>query len=222
MFRRRKQHPALQRIGYLIWPRTGWSRAFTYLWHRIARLRGTPHGIAAGLASGAAVSFTPFLGMHFILAAITGFLTRGNFFAAMVGTGVGNPWTFPLIWLWTYHLGVRMLGGDVVEGVKPNFLELFTGIPVFLAKAFLRFELDMVIFQKIWVIWAPMFVGCVPTFFLVWIGTYILAKPFLAAYHAQRVARRGRRRKREREARAQLEDDRKSALAISNTKEMEQ
>lgn len=205
MFKRRKQHPVLQRLAYLIWPRTGWSRAMTYLWHRIARLRGTPHSIAAGLASGAAVSFTPMVGIHFVLAALTGSLTRGNLIAAMIGTGVGNPWTFPFIWIWIYHLGRKILGQGDVAG-NPDFLALFTGLPVFLLKMLVSFEVDIVFFQKIWVIWAPMAVGGIPTFFAAWIAAYLVTKPLLAAYQTQRIARRSRRRKRERAAREQAVD----------------
>jgi hypothetical protein len=206
MFKRRKQHPVLQRLGYLIWPRTGWSRAGLYIWHRIARLRGTPHSIAAGLASGAAVSFTPMVGIHFVLAAITGSLTRGNLIAAMIGTGVGNPWTFPFIWIWIYHLGRKILGQGDAAG-NPDFLALFTGLPVFLLKMLVSFEVDIVFFHKIWVVWAPMAVGAIPTFFAAWIAAYLVTKPLLAAYQTQRIARRSRRRKRERAAREQAADD---------------
>ncbi|MDH3231800.1 MAG: DUF2062 domain-containing protein, partial [Alphaproteobacteria bacterium] len=95
MFRRRTQQPVHHRVSNLIWPRMGWGRVFMYLWHRVGRLHGTPHSISAGFASGAAVSFTPFVGVHFILAALTSWFSRGNIVAGLIGTAVGNPWTFP-------------------------------------------------------------------------------------------------------------------------------
>lgn len=214
MFKRRNQRPVHHRLGNLIWPRTGWARALTYLWHRIARMRGTPHSIAAGIASGAAVSFTPFVGIHFLLAAVTGFLTRGNFIASMIGTGAGNPWTFPFIWVWIYQLGLNMSGGRDTAAGDPDFLGLFTGLPVFLMKALVSFEVDTTIFQTIWAIWWPMLLGSIPTFAMVWLATYLVLKPLLAAYQTQRIARRGRRRRKQRLAREHDKADGDISLAV--------
>ena len=66
---------------------------------RLKRLQGTPYSIATGFACGVAISFTPFIGFHMILAALTAWLIRGNIIASAIGTIVGNPWTFPFIWL---------------------------------------------------------------------------------------------------------------------------
>ena len=41
-------------------------------------MSGTPYYIAAGLASGGAVSFTPLIGLHFVLGAILAFVLRGS------------------------------------------------------------------------------------------------------------------------------------------------
>ncbi|MCK5621488.1 MAG: DUF2062 domain-containing protein, partial [Alphaproteobacteria bacterium] len=105
MFRRRKQQPVHHKVGNLIWPQIGFRRSMTYVWHRVGRLHGTPHSIAGGFAAGAAVSFTPFVGSHFVLAVLISWLTRGNIVAGLLGTAIGNPWTFPFIWLWIYELG---------------------------------------------------------------------------------------------------------------------
>lgn len=214
MFKRRNLQPVFHRLGNLIWPRTGWARALRYLWHRIARLRGTPHSIAAGIASGAATSFTPFIGLHFVLAALTGFLTRGNFIASMIGTGAGNPWTFPLIWVWIYHLGLKMAGGDDTAVGDPDFIGLFIGLPAFLVKALVSFEVDADYFQTLWAIWWPMLLGSIPTFLMVWLATYLLLKPVLAAYQTQRIARRGRRRRKIRQARARIPASGELSLAV--------
>ncbi len=214
MFKRRTQQPVHHRLGNLIWPRTGWGRALRYLWHRIARLRGTPHSIAAGFASGAAVSFTPFIGLHFVLAALTGLLTRGNFIASMIGTGAGNPWTFPFIWVWIYHLGQKMAGSRDIAAQDPNFLGLFTGMPAFLVKALVSFEVDTAFLQTILAIWLPMLLGSVPTFLMVWLATYLVLKPLLAAYQTQRIARRSRRRRKKRQARMRDQADGEMSLAV--------
>ena len=70
---------------------------------------GTPSSIASGFASGIAASFTPFLGLHFILAGALAMLFRGNVLASAIGTFFGNPWTFILIWLADYEVGLGVI-----------------------------------------------------------------------------------------------------------------
>lgn len=77
---------------------------------RLSRLRVCPHRLSLGFAAGAFASFTPLIGFHFILAMGLAFVLRANVLASAVGTVVGNPVTFPLIWLATHQLGSRMLG----------------------------------------------------------------------------------------------------------------
>ncbi len=91
----------------------GWYRYLTFLWIRLNRLRATPHAIALGFAFGAFSSFTPFMGFHFLVCGLLAYLFRANLIAAAVGTVVGNPLTFPLIWYSIYWVGATMLG-DVV------------------------------------------------------------------------------------------------------------
>ncbi len=78
--------------------------------HRLARIPGTSYAIAAGFASGAAVSFTPFIGLHFLMAALLAWIIGGNILTSAMGTAVGNPWTFPFIWIAIYHVGCWLLG----------------------------------------------------------------------------------------------------------------
>jgi uncharacterized protein (DUF2062 family) len=106
MFRRRKPLSALKQLRAVIWPERGFRRLFSYLFQRIIRLPGTPASIASGFASGVAASFTPFLGLHFILAGALALLFRGNVLASAIGTFFGNPWTFVLIWLADYEVGL--------------------------------------------------------------------------------------------------------------------
>lgn len=87
----------------------GLRRVLSYYKRRMARLPGTPHSIAAGFAAGAAVSFTPFMGFHFVLGALLAWSLRGNLIASALGTAVGNPWTFPFIWYVIYELGASVL-----------------------------------------------------------------------------------------------------------------
>ncbi|WP_245495725.1 DUF2062 domain-containing protein [Rhizobium ruizarguesonis] len=73
-------------------------------------MKATPHAVAAGVAAGVAVSCTPFLGFHFIMAFCLAFILRGNMIAAALGTGFGNPLTFPLIFAAAYRIGIFLLG----------------------------------------------------------------------------------------------------------------
>ena len=109
MFRRRKPLSALKKLRAMIWPERGFRRLFSYIFQRIIRLPGTPASIASGFASGIAASFTPFLGLHFILAGALAMLFRGNVLASAIGTFFGNPWTFILIWLADYEVGLGVI-----------------------------------------------------------------------------------------------------------------
>jgi len=192
MFKRRTHQPVHHKVGNLIWPQIGFRRSVSYVWHRVGRLHGTPHSIAGGFAAGAAVSFTPFVGGHFVLAALLSGLTRSNIVAGLLGTVVGNPWTFPFIWIWTYELGRRMGAGNNLTG-DPNFIAIFTDLPGVVVKALISFDLDSAYFDNVWAVLWPMMVGSIPTFFLVWLVFYLVLKPLVAAYQAKRIARRRRK-----------------------------
>jgi len=115
MFRRRKSLSINEKIQAIIWPKKGFNRVLNYLVQRLLRLSGSSYSIAAGFACGAAVSFTPFIGFHFVLAIVLASLIRANILAAIFGTAIGNPWTFPFIFVLLHRVGVSimpMLGWD--------------------------------------------------------------------------------------------------------------
>ncbi len=184
MFRRHKKPPVHQQVGYFFWPRTGWRRAAKYLFHRVARIPGPPYSIAAGFACGAAISFTPFIGLHLVLAALLAFIMRANIVASAIGTVVGNPWTFPFIWIWIYELGSSMIG-DGSSAEHLDFFALFGAI----VQASLRLDL-VYLGETVWPVWRLMLIGSIPTFFLVWIATYLPLKWAVEKYQARRLERR--------------------------------
>ena len=96
MFRRRTPLSLLQQLRAFIWPKRGFSRVVRYLTRRIMRMPGTPYSIACGVACGAAISFTPFIGFHIILACAICVALGGNVIAALFGSAIGNPLTFPM------------------------------------------------------------------------------------------------------------------------------
>lgn len=110
MFQRRVALHPIRKLREALWPSIGWRRATIYVWRRIWRLSGTPHTIAVGIAAGTFMSFTPFLGFHIVMAMLITWVFRGNLVAAAFGTLVGNPFTYPPIWLATYDLGNWMIG----------------------------------------------------------------------------------------------------------------
>jgi uncharacterized protein len=158
-----------------LWPHIGWRRTGAYLFKRVTRLSGTPHSIAAGVACGVAISFTPFIGFHFLGALLLCLLVRGNYVAAAVGTLVGNPWTLPFMWLAAYKLGHALMGGRLaqMEPVQPGNLWSFAEVGA--------------------VFW-PTVVGCLPLAVIGALATYFPLMRMIAAYQRERQRRHARRR----------------------------
>lgn len=143
VFKRRDRRPLWKVLADSFWPRGGWSRAATYVKHRLHRLPDPPHRIARGIMAGVFVVFTPFYGLHFFMAAGLALLLRGNVVASLLGTFVGNPLTYVPIGVVCLQMGYailgrptlaedelsRSLGGkfvDAGEDLWTNFLSVFS------------------------------------------------------------------------------------------------
>lgn len=124
MFRRRIPLNIWQKIRQFAWPRTGWLRAIHYIRRRVLRLSAHPHTIALGLASGVFVSALPFVGIHLLLAAGLAWVMRANIIASAVGTAIGNPVTFPFIWLASFQTGQLILDRDASNPPPPDLLSI--------------------------------------------------------------------------------------------------
>jgi len=177
LFRRRKNLTLWQQFVGWLWPRSGLKRAWTYLFHRIGRMPGSTHNIAAGIASGAAVSFTPFLGLHFLLAFIVAWIVRGNFLASAIGTVVGNPWTFPFIFALTGQIGAFLLGQEVSAEVPPLSWDAMWHNPTEYFASFLP-----IVF--------PLLVGGIPVAVIVWLIFYVAFRSLISGYRESRERRR--------------------------------
>ena len=203
MFGRRHPLPIYRRVREFVWPSGGWHRASLYIAHRLRRLPGTPYRIAAGFACGAAISFTPFIGFHFVGAALLSILLRGSLLASAIGTVVGNPWTFPFIWAWIYALGQWLLGGEVVSE-----------LPAVLSLTYI-FE------RPLEVLW-PMTVGGIPTSVAAWFAFFWPVRGAVAEYqHVRhlRIRRKVRARLAKRDAIRLAERLRVAAAASRNQEE---
>ncbi|MFT6581446.1 MAG: hypothetical protein ACJAU6_001883 [Alphaproteobacteria bacterium] len=184
MFQRRHKLGLANQIGGYLWPRIGWRRAVRYFVHRLGRMPGTPHSIAAGFACGVAASFTPLVGLHILLAIIVSWLIGGSFLSAVLGTLAGNPWTFPFIWLWIYNLGLWL--GIAAADTEDLQFGVFFGD---LYDAALRMDVSYMIDQA-WPLLAPMLVGGAISGLVVWLAFYFFLKPVLKAYQNKALQRR--------------------------------
>jgi len=138
------------------------KRFTSYYWLRLARLPGTTYAISSGFACGAMVSFTPLLGLHFFLAIIFAFIIRGNFIAALFGTVLGNPLTFPFIWGLIYNIGAFIIS-------KPN-ANLTSDISIEL------------ILNETYEVFLPMLIGGGILALPIWFLTYIIMYSFISSY----------------------------------------
>ena len=167
MFKRRIPLPFHRQLKEVLWPRAGFRRSMRYVAHRLGRLPGTPYRIAAGFACGAAISFTPFIGFHILLAMLLALSIRGNLIASGIGTVVGNPWTFPLIWFWAYTFGHWLLG-----------LEGSGDLPDQMTFLYIR-DHPM---QVLW----PMTVGGIPTAIMAWMVFFLPMRRLVEEYQRAR------------------------------------
>ena len=188
MFKRRIQKTLGEKILGFFWPAIGWRRAWAYIMLRLARLPGSAYSIAGGFACGAAMSFTPFVGLHFVLSAILAWSIRANIIASVIGTAVGNPWTFPFIWTWLYQTGTWMVSGERLEGAaKPDFSEIFGNM----LQALVSWDAAYVLETAAPVFW-PMFVSSLPTTFVVWWVFYLPLNYTIQSYQNRRFRNRSR------------------------------
>lgn len=175
IFRRRTPADGWERARTFLWPRRSFARSAQYFQKRVLRLSATPHAVAAGVASGVFASFLPFMGLHFVIAAVVAFIIRGNMLASALGTAIGNPLTFPFIWGASYQLGRFFL-----YGTHPREIE-----PLHLGKALWNLE-----FAQLWnPLLKPMTAGGVPLGLLFGLVFYIVTRWATAAFQERRRRR---------------------------------
>lgn len=202
VFKRRTPRTYYQAVSESLYPRGGWRRAMWYVWHRLRRLPDPAHKISRGIACGIFVCFTPFFGLHFLIAAVLAWVINGNLMAALLSTFFGNPLTFPFIAAVSMELGSWMLGmppiplpfvvtafSDAAVELWRNLIAIFTtdtthwsGLGLFLDKVFM-----------------PYLVGGFLPGLATAMAFYFLSNPILAAYQKARVARLKKRFAKKRE-----------------------
>jgi uncharacterized protein (DUF2062 family) len=185
ILKRRKAVSVWRRVRNFFWPEIGFQRAAKYMGHKVNRITGSPHAIALGFAAGAFASFTPAIGFHFVLAAIIAWAIGANILASAIGTSVGNPLTFPFIWIGTHNVGSFLLG---VEGREDIALSGPEGGMA------LMFADPSAFFTELWaglepVFW-PMFIGSLPMGLACGAVFYFALKPMVRRYKLRRAKQR--------------------------------
>lgn len=187
LFKRRHPPSIQERVRVSLWPRRSWARSFRYVIQRIWRLNGTPRSIAVGCAAGVFISFTPFLGIHFILAGLIAWALGGNIIASALGTFFGNPLSFPFIWISTFKTGSWVLGTG--GHMKPHELqERFSR----LSEGLFSFSTDGVIsaMESLWPVIKPMAIGAVPLGLVASLISYVIVRKAVDSYQARAAKRK--------------------------------
>lgn len=219
IFKRRERAPLADRLREALYPRKGFWRGVEYIRKRMHRLPDSPHRIAVGFACGAFVSFTPFFGFHFFLAALLAWLLRGNVLASLFGTIVGNPLTFPFIsvsslWIGRWMLG-RYHGGSEFAAVTRAFAEALNSIEA-TVKSWFGYGPSMWdgILGFLDEVFLPYLIGGILPGLVTAVVCYWLIGPVVAAYQERRRRRLARRAEQRRE---QAMDEARAYLASDGT-----
>lgn len=132
------------------------------IFYKLREIKGSPKSVADGFVTGIAVSFTPFVGFHILIALLIAKTMKQSGLAATLGTIAGNPWTFPVIWYLIWHTGMLFLLKDMpAEPIHFSlfFKELFHALIMLDFKTFL---------SDIWPVFFPMLIGCIPFCAAIW------------------------------------------------------
>ena len=162
----------------------------------LKRLKGSPSELAVGLSSGIAVSFTPFIGLHALIALSLAWILRGSMAAALIGTLFGNPWTFPFLWYISIELG-NFFFENLSNGLGPekiNIFELKQEITtlilllknIFVSTNILEIQNNLASLKLIPI----MTVGSIPLVFVSWFISYFVFVKAFSSYHIRSKRRR--------------------------------
>ena len=134
----------------------------------------------AGLAVGGFISANPLLGTHILWAGLIVYFIGGNFLAAVAGTWVGNPFTFPFIWIATYSSGSLIMGGN---GRLSELPTLSFGLII---------DKPLELFQPVIL---PMLVGSLPVGLALGVATYYPSLWAIKIYQKRRGFRIEKKRR---------------------------
>ena len=142
------------------------KRASLFYFLKLVRVKDSQDKLAIGFACGSMVSFTPFIGFHFFLAVIFAYILRGNIVASLIGTFIGNPFTFPFIWIFIYKVGNIFFKNDQNFSLELTFQSLYDQ------------GYDILI---------PMLIGSLIVSIPVWFISYFTVKFLLSSFKKKKV-----------------------------------
>lgn len=191
VFKRRDRKPILRAVWEFLWPRGGWTRAFHYVKHRLRRLPDSPGRISRGIWAGLFTTFTPFYGMHFIVAASIARVMNGNILAALMATFFGNPLTYVPIGVISLQTGNWLLGTEFHEGDRLSFGKKFVNAGRDLTHNFFSmFDEQKADWTRLHLFYDEVFFpymigGIIPGVIVATVG-YYLSLPLIRAYQKRR------------------------------------
>ncbi len=103
------------------------TRALLRKWMQaLLHIHDTPQRTAAAFALGVFFGFSPFLGLHTVLALAIAFVFNLNRVAVLVGVYSNLPWIIAAWYALTTAVGAWMLGTRLPPGFVQRVTELFT------------------------------------------------------------------------------------------------
>lgn len=194
VFKRREKRSWMQILAEFVYPRGGWQRAFYYVRHRVRRLPDSPERIARGIFAGVFTAFTPFYGMHFVIAALIARVMNGNLLAALASTFFGNPLTYLPIGIVALKTGHFIRGTQFDEEVDKSLVDKFFGAAQDLYSNFIALFTDV---DADWAklsqfydeVFLPYLVGGIAPGIIAGVICYYLSVPVISAYQKRRAGR---------------------------------
>ncbi|MEL6609520.1 MAG: DUF2062 domain-containing protein [Pseudomonadota bacterium] len=194
VFKRRDSRSWATVLRELVYPRGGWMRAFEYVKHRVRRLPDRPEKIARGIWAGVFTTFTPFYGLHFIVAGTIAFFMRGNVIAALLATFFGNPLTYVPIGIAALQTGHFLLGTRPRDDIERSLGGKFVDAGADLWHNFQAvFTDDVANWERLSRFWSEVFFpyligGIIPGVIVATLA-YYLSVPVIRAYQNRRKGR---------------------------------
>ncbi len=200
VFKRRKRLPIARKIREGLLPEKGWSRAAEYMMARIKRLPDSPKNISFGVAIGVFVSFSPFFGVHVLLAFLIARSLRVNILAAVLGTFMGNPITFPIIAAVNFGVGDLFINVSTEEVSSKSFLQQLVDVSyAFSENVGMMMRGKSADFSTVleffYGIFLPYLVGGLILGVAVGVMSYFIMLPMIVTYKARKVRKKLKRNK---------------------------
>ena len=200
VFKRRKSLPIARKIREGLFPEKGWSRAAEYMIARIKRLPDSPKNISFGVAIGVFVSFSPFFGIHVLLAFIIARSLRVNILAAILGTFMGNPVTFPIIAALNFGIGELFFDFSAEEISSKSFLQqlvdvayaFYGNISIIMQGKRADFSTEIDFFYGIFL---PYLLGGLVLGVVAGVVSYFIVLPMIVTYKARKARKKHKRNK---------------------------